>query len=77
MTKHKNSDFDETQKLILWQNSKKQIVTKVKETNCGEKKKIDKTQKLKLWHNSKNSYCDKAQNSNCDGSNSDSSDSSS
>ena len=59
----KNSNYDKTPKLKLWQNSKTsnsgktqklkflqiktQIVTKLKNSNCEE------TQKLKLWRNSK------------------------
>ena len=50
-TKIKNSNCDKTQKLKLWQESKIQIVTKLKKSNCDNMKKsdFDKTQKLKLW----------------------------
>ena len=51
VTKLKNSNYDKSQKLNLWQNSKIQIVTKLKtqirtklnNSNC------DQTQILKLW----------------------------
>ena len=62
-----NSNCEKTQKFKLQQNSKTQIVTKLKNSNCEKKlknsncdkikikKKInfDKTQKLKLWQNTK------------------------
>ena len=70
------SDLKRPQKLKRWQNSKtqmvtklkNQMVTKLKNTNC------DITQKLKLWQNLitqiatklKNSNCVKTKNSNCD-----------
>ena len=46
----------------MWQNSKKQIVTKIKNSNC------DKTQKLKLWTNSKTQIVTKLKKkeTNCD-----------
>ena len=62
--KLKNTDFDKTQHLKLWQNSKTLIVTKLKNSNCVKTKKktqivtklkntnCDKTQKLKLCQNS-------------------------
>ena len=53
LKKLENSNCDKTQtvtklkKLKFWQNSKPQIVTKLKNSNC------DKTQKLKLWQKPK------------------------
>ena len=49
--KLKNSNFDETQKLILWWNSKTQIVIKLKIQIVIKLKnsKCEETQKLKLW----------------------------
>ena len=49
----------QTQKLKLWQNSKTQYLTKLKNSNCN------KTWKLKQWKNQKKSNCDN-KNSNCD-----------
>ena len=49
MTKLKNSNFDETQKLKLGQNSKKQIVTKKKKKS----QILTQLKKLKLWQSSK------------------------
>ena len=52
MTKLKNktlwqhSNCDKSQHLKMWQNSKTQIMTKLKKPYC------DKTQKHKLWQNS-------------------------
>ena len=46
MTKLKNSKYDKTQKLQIWQDSecdKTQNVTKLKNSKC------DKIQQLKLW----------------------------
>ena len=51
---------DQTQKFKLQQNSKTQIVTKLKNANC------DKTQKFKLWQNSKTQIVTKLKNFNCD-----------
>ena len=58
MTKLKNSNCDQTQKLKLQHNSKTQIVTKLKNSNCNKTEtkivtklknsNCDKTQKLKL-----------------------------
>ena len=55
-TKKNQSDKTEAQ---IWQNSKKQIMTKLKKTN------YDKTQKFKLWQNSKIEIGTKLKNSNC------------
>ena len=52
MTKLKNSNCDTTQKLLLWQNLKAQIVTKLKlcqNSNCDKSRVVTN---LKLWHNS-------------------------
>ena len=69
LTKFHNSNYDNTQKVKKWRNSKTQIVT------TRKKSKWDKTQvvtKLKLWQSSN---CDKTQfvtklklwqNSNCE-----------
>ena len=54
-----NSNCFETQKLKLWQNSKIQIVMKLKNSNG------DKTEKLKLWPNWKTQIVTKL-NSNCE-----------
>ena len=43
----------------MWQKSKTQIVTKLKDSNC------DKTQKLKWSPNSKTKFVTKLKNSNC------------
>ena len=51
--------WDKTQKLKSGQNSKTQIVTKLKNSNCG------KTQKLKFWQNSKIQIVTKLKNTNC------------
>ena len=55
-----NSNCDKTQKLILWQNSKIQIVTKLKNISCY------KTKKLKLWPNSKTQIVTKFGSDSCD-----------
>ena len=65
--KKKKFKCDKTQKPKLWQDSKNQIVKKLKTSNC------DKTQEVKLWHNSKiqimtklkNKIVIKLKNSNC------------
>ena len=56
VTKLKNSNGDKTPKVKWWQNSKSQIVTKLKKTQV--------VTKLKLWENSNcdNSNCYKTQN---------------
>ena len=59
MTKLKKSNCDKTQKIKLWQNSKNQIVTKLKN-------QIVTTQKLKSWQNSKTEIVTKLKNSNGD-----------
>ena len=57
VTNQKNTSYDKTQKLKLWQNSKSQIGTKLKNSNCHQTKKknckktkkttkFDKIQKL-------------------------------
>ena len=63
MTKLQNSNFYKTQKLKLWQNSKTQIVTKLKKFFLQNSKtqiltklknsNSDKTKQIKLWKNSK------------------------
>ena len=69
MKKFKKSNCDKTQKLKWWQNSKTQIVIKLKNSKCDNTHLVTK---LKLRHNSN---CDKTQivtklrllqNSNCD-----------
>ena len=52
VTKLKNSNCDDLQKLKLWQNYKI--------------KNSDKTKKLKLWQNSKTRIVTKLKKSNCD-----------
>ena len=47
-------------KIKLWHNSKTQIVSEIKNSNC------DKTQQLKLWPNSKTQNVTKLKISNCD-----------
>ena len=54
------SNFYETQKLKLWQNSKTPIVTNLKNLI------YDETQKLTLWQNSLIQIVTKLKNSNCD-----------
>ena len=72
----KPSNWQETQKLKMWQNSKTQIVTKLKTSNCDKTQKIqfetklkstncDKSQKLKLWQNKKLKLW-QLKKSNCD-----------
>ena len=51
MTKLKNSNFDKTHKLKLWQNSKTQIVKK----NYKKKSRFDKTKKTQIVTKIKNS----------------------
>ena len=65
MTKIKNSKSDKTQKFKMWQNSKTQTVTKLKNLKCEKKlmnstcvttKKnpnLTKLKKHKRWHNFK------------------------
>ena len=60
-----------SQKLQFWQNSKTQIATKLKHSNCDQTQKLkivtklkknsnfDNTQKLKLWLFLKTQKCDK------------------
>ena len=38
--KLKNTNFDKTQQLKLWYNSKTQIVMKLKNANCDENQKL-------------------------------------
>ena len=57
ITKLKNSNWDKTQKLKLWQNEKTWTVTKLKKSNCHLTKK-------NLWW--QKSYCDKLKKLNCD-----------
>ena len=52
MTKLKNSNYDKTKILKLWENSKTLIVTKLK-TQILTKLKIGQNKKLKLWQNKK------------------------
>ena len=54
----KNSTFDKTQKLKMWQNTKTTNVTKL---IMGQNSECDKTQKLKTWQ-LKNPNHDKIQN---------------
>ena len=59
----RQSPCDKTQKLKLWENSKTQIVRKLKNSNCDESQKLEIVTKLK------NLNCDKTQklkNSNSD-----------
>ena len=68
----KKKKCDKNLKLKLWQNSKTQIVTQLKNSNCDKTKKkqnVTKLNNIKLWQNSRKA--------NWDGSYSDSSDSSS
>ena len=59
--KIQNINCDKTQKLKVWQNSKKFIVTKLKNLSC------DKTQTLKVWTISKTPMVrKKITNSNCE-----------
>ena len=53
----KKANCDKTEELKLWQNSKTQMVTKLKTLIVTKLKNsnLDKTQKLKLLQNSKNS----------------------
>ena len=62
MTKLKNSNYDKTQKLKLWQNSKNPIVTKLKKIQLWPNStnqivtplsSESETRKHKLWQNSK------------------------
>ena len=69
VTKLKNSNNDKTQKLELWQNSKKLIVEKLtKISNCDKTQKSygDIIQRIQLWHNSTNPIVTKLKNSNYD-----------
>ena len=50
----------------MWQNSKNQIVTKVKNSNCAKTPIVTKLKKLKLWQNSKTQIVTKLKGSNCD-----------
>ena len=52
----------------MWQHSKNQIVTKLKNFNCEKLKNsnCDKTQKLKMSQNSKSQIVTKLKNSKCD-----------
>ena len=56
----KNSNFYKTRKIKILQNSKTQIVTKLKKLNGN------KIQKIKLWQNSKNLIVTRLKNSDCD-----------
>ena len=58
MTKLQNTNSDKTQKLILWQNLKFQIVKQIKKSN------YDKTQKFNLGQYSKTQIVTKLKNSN-------------
>ena len=68
MTKLKNWNWDQTQKVLMWQNSKTQIVTKLKKENCDKTQNLncDKTQKLKLRQNLKTQIVTKLKYLNCD-----------
>ena len=67
VTKLKNWNWDQTQNLKMWQNSKSQIVTKLN-SNCDktQKSNCDKTQKVKLRQNLKTKIVTKLKNANCD-----------
>ena len=63
MRKLENLNFEKKLKFKLWQDSKTQIVIKLKN------KKYDKTRKkIKLWKNTKTQIVPKLKNSNCDNS---------
>ena len=71
VTKLKNSNYDKSQKTKLWQNSKTQIVSKIKTQNTQNLTKLqnsncDKTPKINLWQNRKTQIMTKLKNSKCD-----------
>ena len=69
MTKLKKTNGDKTLKLKWWQNSKAQIVTKLKKTQIITKSatKLNVTiLKNSNCDKTQNSICDKTENPNCD-----------